>query len=75
VNLDEGKTKAPVKNEEWVPLQTNPSGIGSSNAFASLDVRNTKVMETIKDIAGNTFRFPLQNVVDHVPQRTMPQGD
>jgi len=72
--IDKGKTKAPVKNIESVPLQTNPSGIGSSNAFAALET-NTKVTETetVRDIADNTFSFPLQNVVDHVPQRTLPQ--
>ena len=72
-NLDKGQTKASVKNKEWVPLQTNPSGIGSSNAFAALEVTNTKVMKIVKDIADNTFSFPLQNIVDHVAKRTMPQ--
>lgn len=71
--IDKGKTKEPVKKKDWVPLQTNPLGIGSSNAFAALEMTNTTEKETIKNMADNTFSFPLQNVVDHVPQRKMLQ--
>jgi len=73
--IDKGKTKAPVENMEWVPLQTNPLGIGSSNAFVALET-HTKVTETetetVRD-TDNKFSFPLQNIADHVPQRTLPQ--
>nr|ABE93038.1 N-6 Adenine-specific DNA methylase [Medicago truncatula] len=71
--IDKGKTKEPVKKKDWVPLQTNPSGIGSSNAFAALEMTNTTETKIVKNIADNTFCFPLQNVVDHVLQRKMLQ--
>jgi len=70
--IDKGKTKVLVKNKEWVPLQTNPSGIGSSNEFTAL-VTNTRETELVTDIVDKSFSFPLQNVMDHVPQRTLPQ--
>lgn len=57
-----------------MPFQTNPSGIGSSNDFAVLEVTNTNETNIVKNIADNTFSFPLQNVVDHVPQRIYFSG-
>ena len=57
-NIDKGKTKAPVENKDWVPLQTNPSGISSSNAFAAFEVTNTKETETVKHIAAKAFAAP-----------------
>jgi len=58
-----------------VPLRTNPSGIGSSNAFAALADTHTQDEVLVKDIAANTFSFALQNVADENPQRVLPRVD
>lgn len=69
---DKGKAQAMVKRREWAPLRTNPSGIGSSNTFAALEM--TKEMKIVKEIAPSSFSIPLQHVEDVVPQRTLPQA-
>jgi len=46
--VDKGKTKVQVKRKQWIPLRTNPTGIGSSNVFAALEVINNKEQETEK---------------------------
>jgi len=71
-NVDKGKKKVLVEKNVWVPTQTNPTGIGSSNAFAALEVTNTTGTKSVKYIADNSFSFALHNVVDRVPQRTTP---
>jgi len=49
--LTTGSQRILVKKKEWVPLRTNPSGIGSSNAFAALDATLTEETVPVKDIA------------------------
>jgi len=56
-----------------VPLRSNPSDIGSSNAFAALIVTQTQDRVPVKDVAANSFSFALQNVTDEVPQHVRPQ--
>jgi len=74
-NVDKGKWKVISKMKELVPLRSDPSGIGSSNAFAALDVTQTQDEIPVKDVAANSFSFALQNVTDEVPQRVLPQVD
>jgi len=74
-NVDKGNLKVISKKKEWVPLKSNPSGIGSSNAFAALDVTQTQYEVLVKDVAANSFSFALQYVTDEVPQRVLLQVD
>jgi len=70
--VDKGKAKVLVQKTTWVPAQTNPTRISSSNVFEAQAVTNTKGTKPAKDTADNSFSFALQNVVDQVPQRTLP---
>jgi hypothetical protein len=68
--VDKGKSTVITKKKEWVPLRSNPFGIGSSNAFAALALAETHTQDAVpvKDVASNSFSFALQNVTDEVPQ-------
>lgn len=54
-----------------MPLRSNPSSIGSSNAFAALAETHTQDAVPVKDVASNFFSFALQNVTDEVLQRVL----
>lgn len=76
VNVDKGKSKIITKKKEWVPLRSNPSSIGSSNAFVALAETHTQDAVPVKDVASNFFSFALQNVTDEVLQRVLaPVGE
>jgi len=67
VNVDKGRSKVISKKQEWVPLRVNTSGICSFNAFVALTETQAHVVDTVKDVAANSFRFALQNVTNEVP--------
>jgi len=74
--MDKGKAKVPINRKEWVPVRTNPSGIGSSNAFEILaDTLTTEKPLVNTNITENSFSFALQNVTDEVPHRVLPTVD
>jgi len=56
-------------------FKSEPSGIGSSNAFAALAETQVPLVVLVKDVTTNSFSFALQNVTDEVPQRVLVPVD
>ena len=68
-----GRAHVPSKKLEWVPIQENPSGIGSSKAFAAPTEPHITVTDTVTDIAAdvdivtNPTESQTYLVADEVP--------
>lgn len=51
-----GKTQIPAKKPQWAPIKENPSGVGSSIAFAAPKPTEPQINSTAAD--GSTFVAP-----------------
>jgi hypothetical protein len=69
-----GKAQVQPKKQAWVPLKDNPSGVGSSTAFAAPSEKHFTVAPP-KDMAAKSFSLALQNVTDEIPQGVLPHSD
>ena len=76
--VTKGKAQVPFKNLEWVPVQENLSGIGSSKAFVDHTYPPISVTDTVTDTVADvdTIMNPTEPqthlVSDEVPQGTLP---
>jgi len=68
-----GKAQIPTKKTQWVPIKENPSGIGSSNAFATiLEPQQTIHAADIATTAAPTQTQTHPCVSDEIPQGSLP---
>jgi len=67
------KAQIPAKKTQWVPIKENPSGIGSSNAFAALtEPQQIIVVADVATTAASTQTQTQPCVSDEIPQGSLP---
>jgi len=70
-----GKTQMPTKKPQWVPTKENPSGIGSSIAFAAPKPTEPQINMTATDVSTSTTPTLAQTppcVSEEIPQGFLP---
>jgi len=70
-----GKTQIPATKNQWVPMKENPSGVGSSKAFAAPIPTEPQNNMTAADASATTAPTLAQTppcVSDEIPQGTLP---